>query len=278
MDLQWDDVRYLERIAQLGSVGAAARDLNLSISTLYRRVATLEASLGQLCLVRGPNGGTLTPTGEALAAVGRRTRAGLSEVTGQLRAQATTLEGEVSFTTVSALQPFIERPIAKLAAQAPHLRVVVHLGDAGPSVRRREVDVALGVMHRPSPGCWGRKVARLQSGVYATREALARPERGWVARALAEVSSPESAWERVHAGRIAVRAPFSSLVGLVAAGVGLGLIPRQLAALHPGLVEVSEYKALVADLERPVWLLTHPDLRKTPRVVALMNALEGCLD
>jgi DNA-binding transcriptional LysR family regulator len=268
----WDDLRYLEALDRLGKVRSAARDQRISVSTFYRRVGELEAQFGQLCLVRRAEGASLTELGRALAQVGRRVRGGLTEVLGELKAGATLVGGEVSLTTVEALLPLIERPLAELTATHPALEVALHLGDAGPSVRRREVDVALAVMQRPPAGCWGRRVARLPYGVFATPAEAARAQRRWVARARSEASSPESAWEREHAGPIAVRAPFHALVSLCASGAGLGLMPRALG-LRRGLVELPEFGAKVARLQRTVWCLAHPDQKKTPRVLALMSAL-----
>lgn len=273
LDFPWDDLRYLEALERTGKVGAAARELGISVSTFYRRVAELEGLTGQLCIKRMPSGATLTEFGQSLAHVGRRTRGGLQEVLAQLRLAQTTVEGEVSLTTVIALLPMLHEPLQKLTREHPRLHVTLHLGDDGPSVRQREVDVAVGVMKRPPQGCWGRKLLQLPSAVFATKDAAARTPRRWVVRSLAEVASPESAWERAHAADVAVRAPFHAMVDLCAAGLGLCLMPRLLASRHPGLVEVKDYAHLMAPLERTVWLLTHPDQRKTPRVVALMNAL-----
>lgn len=273
LDFPWDDLRYLEALERTGKVGAAARELGISVSTFYRRAGELEALTGQLCIKRMPTGATLTDFGSALAHVGKRTRGGLQEVLAQLRAKETTLEGEVSVTTVIALLPLLEDPLARLTREHPNLQVTLHLGDDGPSVRQREVDIAVGVMKRPPQGCWGRKLLQLPSGVFATREAAARTPRRWVLRSLAEVASPESAWERTHGTDVAVRAPFHAMVELCVAGIGLGLMPKLLAARHPELVEVREFSHLMAPLERTVWLLTHPDQRKTPRVVAVTNAL-----
>lgn len=272
-DFPWDDLRQLEALERTGKVGVAARELGISVSTFYRRLGELEALTGQPCIQRRPTGATLTEFGSALAHVGRRTRGGLQEVLAQLRAKQTTVEGEVSLTTVVALLPLLQAPLARLAKEHPGLQVTLHLGDDGPSVRQHEVDVAVGVMKRPPQGCWGRKLLPLPSAVFATREAAARSPRRWVVRSQVEVASPESAWERAHAGEVAVRAPFHAMVELCVAGLGLCLMPRLIAGLHPGLVEVKAFSHLVAPLERTLWLLTHPDQRKTPRVVALMTAL-----
>lgn len=269
MPLQWEDVRYLEAVERLGKVAAAARELGVSVATLYRRVAALEAETGELLLARG--GGTVTPVGAAYAQVGRRMRKGLAEVEGERRARTTTVEGEVSLTTVESLLPFIERPIARLLSKFPALQVTLHLGNSGPSVREREVDVALAIMRRPPAGCWGRKLARLPYGVFGTRQALER--KGWVVRSPGEGPSEEATWEQEHARPVVARAPFHGVVALVARGVGLGLLPRAMAERHPGLVELTALSASLAPLDRTIWLLTHPDQRKTPRVVALMNEL-----
>ncbi len=273
MNIVWEDVRYLEAVGRTGSVGEAARELGVSASTVYRRVGALESAVGHPCLARGPTAAVLTEMGVELAQVGRRTRKEISGVMGRARAQEGAIAGEVSLTTVAALLPFLVEPISELTARHP-LRVTLALGDKGPSVRDREVDVAIGVMAKPPPGCWGRRIGRLPYGVFGTAEVIARaPEPVWVVRALTESYSPESAWERAHVTEAATRAPFDALVALVAGGVGLGLIPRAIAGLHPQLVEVKEHRARVASLERTAWILTHPDLRKTPRVKALMDAL-----
>ena len=73
----------------------------------------------------------------------------------------------------------------------------------------------------------------------------------------------------------AARAPFHALVELCAAGMGLGLMPRAIAARHPHLVELREFAPKLGALERTAWLLCHPDQRRTARVVALMNAVAG---
>lgn len=270
--LEWDDVRFLESLQRTGKVGDAARAERVSISTFYRRITELEEQTGQLCLVRGSTDASLTEFGTSLANVGRRMRTGLVEVFGELRERETSLEGEVRLTTVEALLPFIEPALVKLAHAHPALHVNLHLGNEGPSVRRREVDVSLAVMSRPPEGCWGRKLAKLEAGVFATRAALNRPRR-WVARSLDEASSPESAWEREHIDApLAARAPFHALVSLCAAGAGLANMPTLLAKRH-ALVEVPEFRASCAALARPLWCLTHPGLKNTPRVLALIEAL-----
>lgn len=273
MTIQWDDLRYLEAVERHGSVSAAARELGLGQSTLYRRITALEEAVGQPCLIRGTSGASLSDAGRALAQVGRRTSKSLAQVISSLQDKTAQVEGVVSLTTVESLFPFIQRPLIEVCEQHPTLSVSLHLGDSGPSVRDHEVDIALAIIPRPPAGCWGKRVARLGYGVFATKSAAARSPRRWVARPRGE-NSPEAAWERAHAGPVTIYAQFHTLISLCAEGVGLALMPKLLAAPHANLIELPEYAASVKKLERILWVLTHPDRRKTPRIRTVMSALE----
>ena len=276
--MNWDDIRHLEAIDRLGSVAAAARELGISVSTTYRRVAALEESVAELCLVRGAEPVTLTERGRALAAVGRSMRLGIAEVAGAARAKETQMSGEVSLTTVEGFLPYLLDPIAELTARDPGLRVALHLGESGPSVRDREVDVAIGVMRRPPPGCWGRRVLRIRYGVFGTKEACARaPAPRWVVTGPSLRHTPEAEWERKHAIDVAATASRTAMIALLVRGVGIGLVPRITAKTHPELIEVKAHRASTAHLERVAWVLTHPDSKKSPRIVALMQALTAAL-
>ncbi len=273
--MDWDDLRYLEAIHRTGSVGHAARELRISASTVYRRIAALEESLGHPCIVRGVEPAVLTDAGRALARIGERTRHSLAEATGVVRARETEIAGDVSLTTVEGLMPFLVEPISALTKRHPRLQVTMHLADSGPSVRGREVDVAISILTKPPAGCFGRRILRIPYGVFGTQEAIAHePEPRWVVRAPNLRHSPEAAWEAVHATHVAAASSlFSGVVALVVGGVGLGLLPRMHGERGPGLVEVTRHREATASLERTAWVLIHPEQRKTPRVVALVDAL-----
>ena len=272
--LSWDDLRCIDALARAGSVSAAARELGVSVSTLYRRIGALEEATGFRCLTRRSGVTELTDAGRALAAVGLDTRAAIQRVVGEVRSRETGLVGEVSLTTVEGMLPFLGPPLAALAQAHPQLTVKLHLGDTGPSVRRREVDVAIGVMTRPSAECWGRRLFRIRYGVFGTEAAASAEPPRWVVQGPALAHTPEGRWESEHADRVALStASRAGTVALVRAGVGIGLLPRSLAALHPELVELRRYRPQTESLERVAWVLTHESARRTPRVRALVGVL-----
>ena len=48
----WDDLRYFLAVARNGSTVAAAKTLNLSQSTVHRRLAELEKRIGRNVVIR----------------------------------------------------------------------------------------------------------------------------------------------------------------------------------------------------------------------------------
>lgn len=69
MTRQWPDLTVLEvlvAVAELGSLGAAARAVGLAQPNVTRSIGRLERQLGVTLLVRTPRGSTLTPAGAVL--------------------------------------------------------------------------------------------------------------------------------------------------------------------------------------------------------------------
>ncbi|MCB9619738.1 MAG: LysR family transcriptional regulator [Sandaracinus sp.] len=270
----WDDLRYLEALSRLGDVGAAARELEVSVSTIYRRIAALEESTGARCLARTAGATELTDAGRAFADAGRRMREALHRTVGDVRRREESLAGTVSLTTVEGMAPLLAEPLRALRRRHPELRVDLLLSDRGPSVRRREVDVAISIVKRPPPECWGRRLFRFDYAVFGTAEAFAAEPPSWVVLGAANASTPEAKWEARLATPVAVSTTNrGAFLSLVRQGVGLGLLPRPLAARFPELIEDSTRREGLRALDRVAWVLTHEAHRKSPRIAAVTAAL-----
>lgn len=268
----WDDLRYLEALGRLGTAGRAARELGASASTVYRRIAQLEKALGVSCVQSG--GGRLTDVGEALAQVARQTDDALNEVKNLVQSDVQALAGEVSLTTVEGVIPFLAGPLARVMAAHPALTLRLDIGDHGPSVRRREVDIAVGVMPSPPESLWGRRLFTIRNRVFGTAAARAAEPRRWVVSGEALKSTSRAAWERAHVTHAVVRSDsLPTMLRFVHEGVGVAVLPQRLARLDPTLDEVESFRPSLEPLDRSAWLLTHPELRSVQRVRVVMDAL-----
>jgi DNA-binding transcriptional LysR family regulator len=85
------------------------------------------------------------------------------------------------------------------------------------------------------------------------------------------MTRPSQRWmhANVPASSVVIRVDhFPSALALLRTGIGVALLPDIVAAGEPKLVPLS---APIDELEFPLWVLTHPDLRKSARVRAFMQ-------
>ena len=149
----WNDARLVLAVSRTGSLTAAAKGLRVNHSTVFRRLASLEARLGLPLFERGL-GGTYRPT---VAGV----RAALSaermedEALGMARDLAgldRRLTGQLRVTCSETLAYRLLTPyIASFRAAQPGIVVELMVDSRALSLSRREADRALRVT-RPREG------------------------------------------------------------------------------------------------------------------------------
>ena len=277
-NLSLDDLRVIEAVHRTGSVDAAARAHGVAPSTIYRRIAAIEKSSGGLCLSRG---GGITSFGVELAKIAVSVDADVARALGRLRASEEAVSGTVKLTTLEAFGPLLTAPLAELRRAHPELSIEVDLSDRGSSIKRHEADIALSIIPRPPSHLVGKNLFSIRYGVYGLARVIELGARApWIVLAPPAHTTPEAQWERkfVAPERIAVSTASRRLfVDLLLNGVGVGLLPKPLTKHHPDLVEIASWKSSTAELRRPAWLLTHPDLKNQARISVTMSLLAESL-
>ncbi|MFC4166250.1 LysR family transcriptional regulator [Teichococcus aestuarii] len=271
----WDDVRLIDAIARTGNLPAAAARLGVHHSTAFRRLGQIEALIGCPLFERRRAGYVATPAGEEMAALAARVEADITAVTRRLAGQVPLPSGEVRLATSDLLLAGLLLPmLATLRAAQPAIRLDIVTGNAAANLSRRDADVALRASDAPPETLVGRRVARIGWALYGPAGAGLAPETApWVlpGEALAGLRRQRRAAARVPPERIAGR--FDSVLAMadaVRAGLGIGHLPCFAGDAWPGLARLS---APVPEMAGTLWLLTHPDLRQTPRIRAVMDHL-----
>ena len=279
----WDDLRHFLAVARHGSTLAAAKALGVNQSTVQRRLAELERRIGRPLVIRHPTGYRLTELGEALRpeaeavenaviAFERRLAAAGQEITGTLR--VTCPEPLVIRMTASTL-------VDRFYERYPGLRVEFVMSDRYLDLGKGEADVAIRAGEQIEPTLVGRKISDSPWGVYASRGYVARHGRPESVADLDQhavvgfdgaLNDHRAArWLRKVAPDARIAARNNSIPGLIYAvksGVGLATLPIALGDRESDLVRVL---GPLPDLATHWYLLTHPDLRKTPRVSAFFD-------
>lgn len=276
--MDWDDLRIVLAAARAGSFAGAARRLGLTHSTVLRRLARLEQALGARLFDRGPEGLSPTPAGEALAARAARMEAEALAAERELAGRDLRLAGVVRITAPDDVAALLMPPaIERLKRALPELRLEIEVANSLADLARREADVALRATQRPPEAMIGRRLGRIPFAYYAAPDYLARRPPpaldGLQAHDLLGPAADMGAGvlERWLGGaEPALRAnSFLHLAEAARRGLGLALLPCFVGDSDSAL----RLALRLEGAEESLWLLTHPDLRRSPRVRATMEAL-----
>lgn len=289
-------LQTLAEVARSGSLSGAAEQLSYTQSAVSQQIAALEAEAGVALLERHPRGVSLTPAGEALLQHAEGILARLQAAEEELAAIAGLRGGTLriaSFPTAGAtLMPLA---IATFRARHPEVELTLSEGEPeqiAPRLAAGELDLALLFEFdrgggEPSPQGL-RRVELLADPMYlalpgghrlAGRQRLRLQdlrEEAWVQ------TSHQSACAR-HVVRSCLAAGFEPNVsfesddyqtvqGLVAAGVGVALIPE--LALSGVRQDIAIRTLHPRPPVRRVTAATPRGVRRTPAARAMLEILQ----
>lgn len=174
-DLQLSQLQLFVRLADAGTLSAAARQLQLTPAAASAALKRLEAALSVRLVERSTRSLRLTPEGELLREHAERALGVLDDARSLLGAQRERLEGEVHLAAPADLGRTVLSPMLDgFLARHPGLRIALHLSDVRHDLLRERVDVAVryGELHDSS--LVARQLHVTQSTLVASPDYLAR--------------------------------------------------------------------------------------------------------
>lgn len=273
--MNWEDFRYFLAVAETGSFSAAARKLSVDHSTVARRVGQLEKDLCVRLIDRLPKAVMLTMEGKQIADQGQRAVNEMLSVERLTAAMGDKVSGSVRISVPPALANIMIAPrLAALRQEHPGIELVL-LGETSFSaLDKRQADIAVRLSRPTHQDLVTRKVGNLPFGFYAAKGySQAESEWEFINWDDAHSEIPQYDWlEKRLAGRnVALRANDISIQAeAAAAGIGVALLPCYIGDHHPMLSRLHETESYPP---REVWMLVLSDIRKAPRVRAVMNFL-----
>jgi DNA-binding transcriptional LysR family regulator len=276
----WNDLKYFLAVARHGSTIAAGKALHLSQSTVHRRLVELEKRIGRKLVTRTPTGYRLTDFGKELRPYAERIDAMVGDFERRVTDAGRDRSGVIRVTCpepiVQRMTPLIER----FHARHTKLRVEFVMSDRYLDLSKGEADVAFRSGDTDDE-LVGRKIADSIWAVYASSSYIERHGKPDHVEDLSHhvlVCFDESmsnhrvaTWLKNVAPGAKIAARNNSVLGLmyaVKSGIGIGPLPTAIADAEPDLVRVL---GPIPELARSWRLLTHPDLRRTPRIAAFFD-------
>lgn len=285
--MNWNDLHFFLVVARTHSLTEAARELGVNQSTVARRISALEDALGASLFLKSPDGYELTEMGKALLPPAEEAEAQMRRIERGGAVPPDQLSGTVRVALPELLgqQLFIPR-LREFYLRYPdiHLELIADVRTA--RLSSREEDVLLRLI-RPTHGdYYVRRLGGLALGLYGTPDYIAQrgaPRRdgdlvthrliGWD-RSLSYL--PLARWleEKAPEGAFCLRThTMGAQFAAVLAGLGLAVLPVIVAKasnLVRVLVEEDPHRS-------DLWLLQHPDTRRSARVNAVADHFVGVI-
>ena len=269
--MDWSDVRIFLAIARAGTLGAAARACGQTQPTMGRRLKALEAALGQTLFQRTPHGFVLTDEGAAALAHAERME---QEAIGFERALAgsdTRLSGSLRLSSSDWFGAHVLAPVcASFTSRHPDVTLELVTDSRLFSLARRETDLAFRIARFEEVDVIQRRLLRLDYALYRRRgdgEAAAR----LVTMDVAYDHLPDVLWLRrlFPQAAIAFRSNNRDAQARACAeGAGVAVLPVRLG---DGVAAIERVATEEAPPGRDLWMGYHRDLRRLPRLRALID-------
>ncbi|MGB3315757.1 MAG: LysR family transcriptional regulator [Albidovulum sp.] len=287
----WDEIRTAYQVARIGTVSGAADVLGVHHATVIRHVDALEGRLGAKLFQRHARGYTATEAGQELLKVAQTTEDQFAHLAARITGAATEISGELVVTSLPGLSELVTPTLTRLQRDYPELRVR-YVSDARLfRLEYGEAHVAIRAGGKPQePDNVVQSFCTHKRGLYASPDYIARhgrpeseedlPRHRFVGPVDPESRAPFNRWlmARVPDQAITFRANEDRVVvEAVTGGAAMGFLPVLLARRHPDLIEVLPQRQ---EWDSPLWLVTHVDLHRTPRIQLFLKALkedaQGC--
>ncbi|MEM8793847.1 MAG: LysR family transcriptional regulator [Pseudomonadota bacterium] len=275
--LDWSDVPFILSICEAGSLAGAARMMGVNHSTVFRRVEGVEARLGVRLFDRQSHGYVMTPAGELFYQRASVLCDGMNSIEMALAGQDLRLEGDLTVTTTDSLLYWLGPMFRAFQRQHPDVELRLISDARSLDLMQRDADIALRPTSSPPDHWVGRKLLPIDCAVYAHEshwtevQDLPADQQRWVALDDELYRSPMSQMTRARKPQEAPTTVVNTVMGaydMVRSGLGVGALPCYLGEGEPELVRLHDADD---DFTWDLWLLAHPDVRRSARVHAFFD-------
>lgn len=241
------------------------------------------------------NGYVTTEAGEVLRRTAEQCEPLFAEAERRIVGGDTRLTGSLQISTGFVIAQHLLPPALKVFRnEYPDIEVEIQTAREQVDLARRDADIAIRFAARVPDYLVGRKLGIIRFRIYAWNDApfLQRPPKKpaiqtlehlvsaypWICLGRDARERPYDRWMHKHVpdSSVVMRADhFPTSLALLREGLGVALLPEFMA---DGMNDLVALSAPIEELQSPLWILTHPDLRNTARVRAFMQVVGTALD
>lgn len=281
----WDEIRTAYQVAKMGTVSGAADILGVHHATVIRHIDALEGRLGVKLFQRHARGYTPTEAGEDLFRVAQTTDDQFSQLKGRIKGQGAGVGGELIVTSLVQLSPLIVPVLKGFQEEHPDVIVRFLTGERLFRLEYGEAHVAIRAGSPPEQPdnvvqpFFRQQVTLFAAKSYVEKHGMPKDEADFVNHRFVgqddiDSRAPFYRWMRDNIPRNNVtfrsedpRANEQAILD----GAGIGFMAYWEWQQNPNVVKVCDPKD---DWSSNIWIVTHVDLHRTPKVQTFLKYLK----
>jgi len=272
--MNWDDLRLFLAVARSGSISGAAKQMGVQHSTISRRMRQLEEKLGARLIERKTGGYELTLAGQDVKEAANKIEREVLAVDGSLLGKDKTLVGSLRVTALNNMASTVLMPFfARFSEMHPNVDLHIMVSNMDASLSQREADVAIRLTNSPTETLIGKRIVTVASTIYGSQAYLEKmrsqgSEPKWIG---VECCGFHKTWTKQACDEDLHNFVSDDTLlthSAIREGLGISILPCFMGDSDPLL---KRYKEPDPTYNLGLWILLHPDLKRTARVLAFRD-------
>lgn len=276
-DTNWDDFKTTLALIKHGTLAKAAAELNVTYTTVARRIARLEERLGERLFERLADGYQPTETAHIVAAQAETMQQAEDNVFRQLQRKDKKLSGPFTITSPQLVINYFLLPILQeFKSTYPDIDLNIRATNDFVDLSRREADVAVRPSKTPGDNLKGLRISEQKNSWFATNELADRLQKNPshpfdVITYKAYPSLPVGLAKTFPNAKISYTMDdMIAIHGAAKGGLGAARMPLFLGSQTP---ELKRLPYLTPQPYSDVWLVAHPDIWPSAKVTAFKQII-----
>ena len=272
---RWDDLRIFLAVSVEGSFSKASKRLSVEQSTVSRRIAALEDSLGFPLFDRQKSGVVLTEEGVMLKKKTGLAAQQFGEFQSWLESRNDEVEGlvKLALTESTAVLGLVPLVLPQLQKQFPKLRFRLNCSYEAESLGIGEAEIAIRFFRPKSGDYVSQRIGTIETTVIGHPRFLEIEEKPWITVQFDDFEVSENGWlKQQYQGDVFISTnSYLAQIEAVRQGLGVALVAKSILKFATELVEIPGNYPEFPRLE--VWLVCPSALRQTAKISAVWDAI-----
>ena len=277
MQVNWDDIKYLVLLVRHGRMNAVAQEIDVDVTTVSRRLKTLEQALGTKLFIRIDNRYVATDALKRVLAKAESAEREIGSFQRELLEQDASLSGSLRVTSVHTfINSYLVPRLHSFYDRYPSIQLELIADSQQIDLGRHEADLAIRMGRPVQQSIVTRRLSKIYYSVYAHRNLVENESMiaamPWVLFEQNYNRLPEALWQQQHYPN--VKASLYCNVGLamftaVQNELGAACLPCYIAQTDKNLIALHKPIYL-----REFWSLVHPERRNLAKIRAFLDWLD----